>query len=112
MKFNTKVGLTVSTPRSRNWCSNASLSNIHLVQTSWAKPINPDYEYSRAAKPNTFLPLENAFSKYRKWSKRFFLLALAATLFNSAFKFHRRLEIIAMDDLYGGTYRNTVYQNI
>jgi cystathionine beta-lyase len=75
-----------------------------FVQKSPGQPVNPDYEYSRAANP-TRTALENALASIENGTRGLaFSSGLAATdcLLRS---FKAGDEIIAMDDLYGGTYR-------
>ncbi|MGL5112298.1 MAG: trans-sulfuration enzyme family protein, partial [Flavobacterium sp.] len=72
--------------------------------TSPGQPLHPDYEYSRAANP-TRSALENALASIENGTKGLaFSSGLAATdcILRS---FKSGDEIIAMDDLYGGTYR-------
>ncbi len=73
------------------------------AQTTPGKPVG-DYEYSRAANP-TRTALENALASIENGARGLaFSSGLAATdcLLRS---FKAGDEIIAMDDLYGGTYR-------
>lgn len=73
------------------------------VQSSPGKPVG-DYEYSRAANP-TRTALENALASIENGTRGLaFSSGLAATdcVLRS---FKAGDEIIAMDDLYGGTYR-------
>lgn len=75
-----------------------------FVQTSPGQPVNPDYEYSRAANP-TRTALEHALASIENGTRGLaFSSGLAATdcLLRS---FKAGDEVIAMDDLYGGTYR-------
>jgi cystathionine beta-lyase len=68
-----------------------------FIQTSPGQPLNPDYEYSRAANP-TRSALENALVNGTRGLA--FSSGLAATdcVLRS---FKAGDEIIAMDDLYG-----------
>jgi cystathionine beta-lyase len=105
MKFNTKV---IHGGQHHDPATGAVMPPVYqtstFVQTSPGKPINPDYEYSRAANP-TRSALENALASIENGAKGLaFSSGLAATdclirMFKSGD------EIIAMDDLYGGTYR-------
>jgi cystathionine beta-lyase len=105
MKFNTKV---IHGGQHYDPFTGAVMPPVYqtstFVQSSPGKPINPDYEYSRAANP-TRSALENALASIENGAKGLaFSSGLAATdclirLFKSGD------EIIAMDDLYGGTYR-------
>lgn len=73
------------------------------VQSSPGKPVG-DYEYSRAANP-TRTALENALASIENGARGLaFSSGLAATdcLLRT---FKAGDEVIAMDDLYGGTYR-------
>lgn len=75
-----------------------------FVQDSPGQPVNPDYEYSRAANP-TRTALENALASIENGKRGLaFSSGLAATdcLLRSL---KAGDEVIAMDDLYGGTYR-------
>ena len=73
------------------------------VQTSPGKPVG-DYEYSRAANP-TRTALEDALASIENGARGLaFSSGLAATDFLLRM-FKAGDEIIAMDDLYGGTYR-------
>ncbi|MFT6748120.1 MAG: cystathionine beta-lyase/cystathionine gamma-synthase [Flavobacterium sp.] len=105
MKFNTKV---IHGGQHHDPATGAVMPPVYqtstFVQSSPGKPINPDYEYSRAANP-TRSALENSLASIENGAKGLaFSSGLAATdclirLFKSGD------EIIAMDDLYGGTYR-------
>jgi cystathionine beta-lyase len=105
MKFNTKV---IHGGQHYDPATGAVMPPVYqtstFVQSSPGKPINPDYEYSRAANP-TRSALENSLASIENGAKGLaFSSGLAATdclirLFKSGD------EIIAMDDLYGGTYR-------
>ncbi len=105
MKFNTKV---IHGGQHHDPSTGAVMPPVYqtstFVQTSPGKPLNPDYEYSRAANP-TRTALENALASVENGARGLaFSSGLAATdcllrLFKAGD------EIIAMDDLYGGTYR-------
>ncbi|WP_130734974.1 cystathionine gamma-synthase [Flavobacterium sp. J27] len=73
------------------------------AQTSPGKPVG-DYEYSRAANP-TRTALEDALASIENGTRGLaFASGLAAT--DSVMKLLKpNDEVIAMDDLYGGTYR-------
>lgn len=105
MKFNTKV---IHGGQHHDPATGAVMPPVYqtstFVQTSPGKPLNPDYEYSRAANP-TRTALENALASIENGTKGLaFSSGLAATdcLIRT---FKAGDEIIAMDDLYGGTYR-------
>lgn len=105
MKFNTKV---IHGGQHHDPSTGAVMPPVYqtstFVQSSPGQPINPDYEYSRAANP-TRSALENALASIENGARGLaFSSGLAATdcllrLFKAGD------EIIAMDDLYGGTYR-------
>ncbi len=105
MKFNTKV---IHGGQHHDPSTGAVMPPVYqtstFVQTSPGKPLNPDYEYSRAANP-TRTALESALASIENGARGLaFSSGLAATdcllrLFKAGD------EIIAMDDLYGGTYR-------
>ena len=104
MKFNTK---TIHGGQHHEKVTGAVMPPVFqtstYVQTSPGKPVG-DYEYSRAANP-TRTALEDALASIENGAKGLaFSSGLAATdcllrLFKAGD------EIIAMDDLYGGTYR-------
>jgi cystathionine beta-lyase/cystathionine gamma-synthase len=104
MKFNTK---TIHGGQHHEKVTGAVMPPIFqtstYVQSSPGKPIG-DYEYSRAGNP-TRTALEDALASIENGAKGLaFSSGLAATdcllrLFKAGD------EIIAMDDLYGGTYR-------
>lgn len=105
MKFNTK---TIHGGQHHDPATGAVMPPVYqtstFVQTSPGQPLNPDYEYSRAANP-TRTALENALASIENGTRGLaFSSGLAATdcLLRS---FKAGDEIIAMDDLYGGTYR-------
>ena len=105
MKFNTK---TIHGGQHHDPATGAVMPPVYqtstFVQTSPGQPLNPDYEYSRAANP-TRSALENALASIENGTRGLaFSSGLAATdcLLRS---FKSGDEIIAMDDLYGGTYR-------
>jgi cystathionine beta-lyase len=105
MKFNTK---TIHGGQHHDPSTGAVMPPVYqtstFYQTSPGKPLNPDYEYSRAANP-TRSALENALASIENGARGLaFASGLAATdcLLRS---FKAGDEIIAMDDLYGGTYR-------
>ena len=105
MKFNTKV---IHGGQHHDPATGAVMPPVYqtstFVQNSPGKPLNPDYEYSRAANP-TRSALENALASIENGTRGLaFSSGLAATdcLLRS---FKAGDEIIAMDDLYGGTYR-------
>ena len=104
MKFNTK---TIHGGQHHEKITGAVMPPVFqtstYVQTSPGKPVG-DYEYSRAANP-TRTALEEALASIENGARGLaFSSGLAATdcllrLFKAGD------EIIAMDDLYGGTYR-------
>jgi cystathionine beta-lyase len=105
MKFNTK---TIHGGQHHDPATGAVMPPVYqtstFVQTSPGHPLNPDYEYSRAANP-TRSALENALASIENGARGLaFSSGLAATdcLIRT---FKSGDEIIAMDDLYGGTYR-------
>ena len=105
MKFNTK---TIHGGQHHDPATGAVMPPVYqtstFAQTSPGQPVNPDYEYSRAANP-TRTALENALASIENGTRGLaFSSGLAATdcLLRS---FKTGDEIIAMDDLYGGTYR-------
>ena len=105
MKFNTKV---IHGGQHHDASTGAVMPPVYqtstFVQTSPGQPLNPDYEYSRAANP-TRTALENALASIENGTRGLaFSSGLAATdcVLRS---FKAGDEIIAMDDLYGGTYR-------
>lgn len=105
MKFNTK---TIHGGQHHDPATGAVMPPVYqtstFVQNSPGQPVNPDYEYSRAANP-TRTALENALASLENGVRGLaFSSGLAATdcLLRS---FKAGDEIIAMDDLYGGTYR-------
>ncbi len=105
MKFNTK---TIHGGQHHDPATGAVMPPVYqtstFAQTSPGQPVNPDYEYSRAANP-TRTALENALASIENGVRGLaFSSGLAATdcLLRS---FKAGDEIIAMDDLYGGTYR-------
>jgi cystathionine beta-lyase/cystathionine gamma-synthase len=105
MKFNTKV---IHGNQHHDPSTGAVMPPVYqtstFVQTSPGKPVNPDYEYSRAANP-TRSALEHALASIENGTRGLaFSSGLAATdcVLRS---FKAGDEIIAMDDLYGGTYR-------
>jgi cystathionine beta-lyase/cystathionine gamma-synthase len=104
MKFNTK---TIHGGQHHDPTTGAVMPPVFqtstFVQSSPGKPIG-EYEYSRASNP-TRTALENALASIENGVKGLaFSSGLAATdcLLRS---FKAGDEIIAMDDLYGGTYR-------
>ena len=104
MKFNTKV---IHGGQHHDPSTGAVMPPVYqtstFVQTSPGVPVG-DYEYSRAANP-TRTALENALASIENGAKGLaFSSGLAATdcVLRS---FKAGDEIIAMDDLYGGTYR-------
>jgi len=104
MKFNTKV---IHGGQHHDPVTGAVMPAVAqtstFVQKSPGQPIG-DYEYSRAANP-TRTALESALASIENGAKGLaFSSGLAATdcLLRS---FKAGDEIIAMDDLYGGTYR-------
>jgi cystathionine beta-lyase len=113
MKFNTKV---IHGGQHHDPSTGAVMPPVYqtstFVQTSPGKPLNPDYEYSRAANP-TRTALENALASIENGTRGLaFSSGLAATdcVLRS---FKAGDEVIAMDDLYGGTYRmfTRIYAN-
>lgn len=104
MKFNTKV---IHGGQHHDPSTGAVMPPVYqtstFVQSSPGKPIG-DYEYSRASNP-TRTALEDALASIENGARGLaFSSGLAATdcLLRS---FKAGDEIIAMDDLYGGTYR-------
>ena len=104
MKFNTK---TIHGGQHHEKVTGAVMPPVFqtstYVQTSPGQPVG-DYEYSRAANP-TRTALEEALASIENGTRALaFSSGLAATdcLLRS---FKAGDEIIAMDDLYGGTYR-------
>lgn len=104
MKFNTK---TIHGGQHHDPTTGAVMPPVFqtstFVQKSPGQPIG-DYEYSRAANP-TRSALENALASIENGTRGLaFSSGLAATdcVLRS---FKAGDEIIAMDDLYGGTYR-------
>lgn len=104
MKFNTKV---IHGGQHHEKVTGAVMPPVFqtstFAQTSPGKPVG-DYEYSRAANP-TRQALEDALASIENGSRGLaFSSGLAATdcLLRM---FKAGDEIIAMDDLYGGTYR-------
>jgi cystathionine beta-lyase/cystathionine gamma-synthase len=105
MKFNTK---TIHGGQHHDPSTGAVMTPVYqtstFAQNSPGKPINPDYEYSRAANP-TRTALENALASIENGVRGLaFSSGLAATdcLLRGL---KAGDEVIAMDDLYGGTYR-------
>ena len=105
MKFNTKV---IHGGQHHDPSTGAVMPPVYqtstFVQKSPGQPINPDYEYSRAANP-TRTALENALASIENGVRGLaFSSGLAATdcVLRSL---KGGDEVIAMDDLYGGTYR-------
>lgn len=105
MKFNTKV---IHGGQEHDATTGAVMTPIYqtstFAQPSPGKPIHPDYEYARSANP-TRTALENALAIIENGARGLaFSSGLAATdcLIRT---FKSGDEIIAMDDLYGGTYR-------
>lgn len=112
MKFNTKV---IHGGQHHDPSTGAVMPPVYqtstFVQSSPGKPVG-DYEYSRAANP-TRTALENALASIENGTKGLaFSSGLAATdcVLRS---FQAGDEVIAMDDLYGGTYRmfTRIYKN-
>jgi cystathionine beta-lyase/cystathionine gamma-synthase len=105
MKFNTKV---IHGGQHHDPSTGAVMPPVYqtstFVQTSPGKPLNPDYEYSRAANP-TRTALENALASIENGARGLaFSSGLAAT--DCVLRgLKAGDEVIAMDDLYGGTYR-------
>lgn len=104
MKFNTKA---IHGGQHHEEVTGAVMPPVFLtstyVQTSPGQPVG-DYEYSRAANP-TRTALENALASLENGARGLaFSSGLAATdcVLRS---FKAGDEVIAMDDLYGGTYR-------
>lgn len=113
MKFNTKV---IHGGQEHDPSSGAVMPAVYqtstFVQSSPGKPVNPDYEYSRASNP-TRSALENALASIENGSRGLaFSSGLAATdcVLRS---FKPGDEVISMDDLYGGTYRlfSSIYKD-
>ena len=104
MKFNTK---TIHGGQNHDPSTGAVMPPVYqtstFVQTSPGQPIG-DYEYSRASNP-TRTALEHALASIENGNRALaFSSGLAATdcILRS---FKAGDEVIAMDDLYGGTYR-------
>lgn len=104
MKFNTKV---IHGGQHHDPGTGAVMPPVYqtstFIQTSPGKPLG-DYEYSRASNP-TRTALENALASIENGTRGLaFSSGLAATdcILRS---FKAGDEVIAMDDLYGGTYR-------
>ena len=104
MKFNTK---TIHGGQHHDPSTGAVMPPIYqtstFVQKSPGQPVG-DYEYSRASNP-TRTALENALASIENGTRALaFSSGLAATdcILRS---FKAGDEVIAMDDLYGGTYR-------
>lgn len=104
MKFNTKV---IHGGQHHDPSTGAVMPPVYqtstFIQTSPGKPLG-DYEYSRASNP-TRTALEEALASIENGTRGLaFSSGLAATdcVLRS---FKAGDEIIAMDDLYGGTYR-------
>lgn len=104
MKFNTKV---IHGGQHHDPATGAVMPPVYqtstYVQASPGKPLG-DYEYSRASNP-TRTALENALASIENGTRGLaFSSGLAATdcILRS---FKAGDEVIAMDDLYGGTYR-------
>lgn len=104
MKFNTKV---IHGGQHHDPATGAVMPPVYqtstYIQKSPGKPLG-DYEYSRASNP-TRTALENALASIENGSRGLaFSSGLAATdcILRS---FKAGDEVIAMDDLYGGTYR-------
>jgi cystathionine beta-lyase len=103
MKFNTKV---IHGGQHHDPSTGAVMPPVYqtstFIQTSPGKPL-ADYEYSRASNP-TRTALENALASIENGTRGLaFSSGLAADCILRSFKAGD--EIIAMDDLYGGTYR-------
>ena len=105
MKFNTK---TIHGGQHHDPSTGAVMPPVYMtstfVQSSPGQPINPDYEYSRASNP-TRTALENSLASLENGARGLaFSSGLAATdcLLRGL---KAGDEVIAMDDLYGGTYR-------
>lgn len=105
MKFNTK---TIHGGQHHDPTTGAVMTPVYMTstfaQSSPGKPIHPDYEYSRAANP-TRTALENNLASLENGARGLaFSSGLAATdcLLRGL---KAGDEVIAMDDLYGGTYR-------
>jgi cystathionine beta-lyase len=104
MKFNTKV---IHGGQHHDPCTGAVMPPVYqtstYIQTSPGQPLG-DYEYSRASNP-TRTALENALASIENGTRGLaFSSGLAATdCILRGFKAGD--EVIAMDDLYGGTYR-------
>lgn len=104
MKFNTKV---IHGGQHHDPTTGAVMPPVYqtstYIQTSPGQPLG-DYEYSRASNP-TRTALENALASIENGVRGLaFSSGLAATdcILRS---FKAGDEVIAMDDLYGGTYR-------
>lgn len=113
MKFNTK---TIHGGQHHDPSTGAVMPPVYMtstfVQHSPGQPVNPDYEYSRAANP-TRTALENNLASIENGTRGLaFSSGLAATdcLLRGL---QAGDEVIAMDDLYGGTYRmfTRIYKN-
>lgn len=105
MKFNTKV---IHGGQHHDPSTGAVMPPVYqtstFAQSSPGKPLHPDYEYGRAANP-TRKALEEALASIESGVRGLaFSSGLAATdCILRGLKAGD--EVIAMDDLYGGTYR-------
>ncbi len=105
MKFNTK---TIHGGQHHDPATGAVITPIYqtstFAQTSPGKPINPDFEYSRTGNP-TRSALENALASLENGTHGLAFSSGMAAIDCVMRLFKAGDEIIAMEDLYGGTYR-------
>ena len=105
MKFNTK---TIHGGQHHDPATGAVVTPIYqtstFAQTSPGKPINPDFEYSRIGNP-TRTALENALACIENGTHGLAFSSGVAAIDCVMRLFKAGDEIIAMEDLYGGTYR-------
>ena len=105
MKFNTK---TIHGGQHHDPATGAVITPIYqtstFAQTSPGQPINPDFEYSRTGNP-TRSALEIALAKIENGTMGLAFSSGVAALDCVMRLFKAGDEIIAMQDLYGGTYR-------
>ena len=105
MKFNTK---TIHGGQHHDPATGAVITPIYqtstFAQTSPGKPVNPDFEYSRTGNP-TRTALENALSSLENGTRGLAFSSGMAAIDCVMRLFKAGDEIIAMEDLYGGTYR-------
>ena len=104
MKFNTKV---IHGGQHHDPSTGAVMPPVYqtstFIQTSPGKPL-ADYEYSRASNPARSA-LENALASIENGTRGLAISSGLAATDCILRSFKAGDEIIAMDDLYGGTYR-------